>query len=160
MLNPYQLAEKDNYAFIFTTEQQIEYLIYFADYGYMFHDYPAIRDNIYTFNIDVMSGNPETVVEDERVGLTILEVFRSFFAKMDNVVVYVCDNLDAREYARKKKFDYWFWKYNDGSIIKEDGMAMIEGQQIINSMLLHKKNTHITEIILAFKELNERAGTK
>jgi hypothetical protein len=160
LLNPYPLTEKDNYAFIFTTEQKIEYLIYFADYGYMFDEYPVIREHIYTFNIEVLSGNPEIVTEDERIGLTILEVFRSFFDRIDNVVVYVCDNLDSREYARKKKFDYWFWKYNDGSIIKEDGMAIIEGQPIINSMLLHKKNAHLTEIILAFKELNERAGTK
>jgi hypothetical protein len=54
----------------------------------------------------------------------------------------------------------WFWKYNDGSLLKEDGIALIEGVEIYNSLLLHKKNTKLTEVILAYKELNERAGDK
>jgi hypothetical protein len=74
--------------------------------------------------------------------------------------VYVCDSMDSRQYARKRKFDLWFYSYNDGTLIKEDGLAMIEGTEIYNAMILHKKNNQLTEIILAFKELNEKAGDK
>jgi len=62
--------------------------------------------------------------------------------------------------ARKRKFDLWFWIYNDGSLIKEDGMAIVEGTVIYNAMLLHKHNKQLTDIILAFKDLNEKAGNK
>ncbi|CAN5379851.1 hypothetical protein BH20BAC1_BH20BAC1_14170 [soil metagenome] len=74
-----------------------------------------------------------------------------------NVAVYVCDSLDERQ---KRKFDFWFWKYNDGSIIKEDGIAVVNDMEILNSLLVHKENPHCTKIIFAFKELNSRAGNK
>ena len=126
----------------------------------MFSDYPAIAQNVFSFNIDVLGGDAESSVTDDRIGVTILEVFKLFFTKLENVVVYVCDSIDDRQLARKRKFDLWFWKYNDGSLLKEDGIAMIEGEEIYNSLLLHKANKKLTEIILAYKELNERAGNK
>jgi hypothetical protein len=74
--------------------------------------------------------------------------------------VYVCDSADERHLARKRKFDLWFWKYIDGSIIKEDGVAVVEGIEILNSLLVHRNNPHCTELIFAFKDLNARAGDK
>jgi hypothetical protein len=126
----------------------------------MFSDYPAIAENIFSFNIDVLDGNADSSITDDRIGVTILAVFNLFFKKLENVGVYVCDSIDDRQLARKRKFDLWFWKYNDGSLLKEDGMALIEGVEIYNSLLLHKANKRLTEIILAYKELNERAGDK
>ena len=126
----------------------------------MFSDYPAIAENVFSFNIDVLDGDADSSVTDDRIGVTILEVFKLFFTKIQNVVVYVCDSIDDRQLARKRKFDLWFWKYNDGSLLKEDGIALIEGVEIYNSLLLHKANKRLTEIILAYKELNERAGDK
>ena len=69
-------------------------------------------------------------------------------------------SLDERQYARKRKFDYWFWKYNDGSILKEDRIAIIEDVEILNSLLILKSNPHCGEVVFAFKELNERANEK
>lgn len=37
---------------------------------------------------------------------------------------------------------------------------MVEGSIIYNAMLLHKQNSELADIIIAFKELNERAGEK
>jgi hypothetical protein len=68
--------------------------------------------------------------------------------------------VDSRQLSRKRKFDSWFWKYNDGSLIKEDDIAIIEGAEIYNSMILHKQNEQLKEIILAYKELNEKASEK
>jgi len=126
----------------------------------MFSDYPAIAENVFSFNIEVLDGDADISITDERIGVTILEVFNLFFKKLANVAVYVCDSIDDRQLARKRKFDLWFWKYNDGSLLKEDGIALIEGVEIYNSLLLHKANKRLTEIILAYKELNERAGDK
>ena len=126
----------------------------------MFSEYPAIAENVFSFNIDVLDGNADGSVMDNRIGITVLEVFMLFFSKLENVVIYVCDSIDERQLARKRKFDLWFWKYNDGSLIKEDGIAVVEGVEIYNSLLLHKSNKRLAEIILAYKELNERAGDK
>jgi len=112
------------------------------------------------FNIDVVNGNPDDHVHDERIGLTVLEVFKKFFATKQQVAIYICDNTDTRQLARKRKFDIWFWKYNDGSLLKEDEVAILEGREVYNSMILHKQNTFLAEVILAFKELNERSSSK
>ena len=126
----------------------------------MFSDYPAIAENVFSFNIDVLDGDADSSITDDKIGITILEVFNLFFKKLENVAVYVCDSIDDRQLARKRKFDLWFWKYNDGSLLKEDGIALIDGVEIYNSLLLHKTNKKLVEIILAYKELNERAGDK
>ena len=160
MLSPYLLQENDEYSYEFLTEQGIRYAIYFLDYSFMFSDYPAIAENVFSFNIEVLDGDADISITDEKIGVTILEVFNLFFKKLANVAVYVCDSIDDRQLARKRKFDLWFWKYNDGSLLKEDGIALIEGVEIYNSLLLHKANKRLTEIILAYKELNERAGDK
>lgn len=160
MSKPYPLKELDDYTFGFTTDQGINYFIYFLDYSAMFLEYPEIANSIYMFNIDVVEGDPELATTDERIGITILEVFNLFFMNRQNVAVYVCDSLDDRQLARKRKFDMWFWKYNDGSLLKEDDIAVVEGVEIYNSMILHKQNKLLTEIILAFKELNQKADNK
>lgn len=160
MLSPYNLTEPDNFSYEFVTDNDIHYSVYFLDYSYMFVDYPVIASNIFTFNIDVIKGNTASVLADERTGITIVEVFKRFFNRKENIAVYICDSLDERQAARKRKFDYWFWKYNDGSILKEDGIAIIEDVQIFNSLLILKNNPQCTEFIFAFKELNERAGDK
>jgi hypothetical protein len=160
LLSPYPLKEHDEYSFEFITDQGIQYVVYFLDYSVLFARYPAITSKVCMFNIDVIEGNPEERLPDERIGLTILQVFNAFFQKSQNVAVYVCDGVDSRQLSRKRKFDSWFWKYNDGSLIKEDDIAIIEGAEIYNSMILHKQNEQLKEIILAYKELNEKASEK
>lgn len=160
MLSPYPLKEQDEYSFEFVTDQGIRYVIYFLDYGFMFSDYPEIARQVFMFNMDVLDGDPDESKSDERIGLTILHVFNLFFQKSQNVAVYVCDSMDNRQLSRKRKFDIWFWKYNDGSLIKEDDIAIIEGIEIYNSMILHKENKYLREIIIAYKELNEKANEK
>ena len=115
---------------------------------------------MYSFNIDVIDGNAGIFAADERIGQTVVEILRLFFSRVENVTVYVCDSSDERHMSRKRKFDFWFWKYNDGSIIKEDGVAVVEDVEVLNSMLLHRNNPHCAEIIFAFKDLNARAGDK
>ena len=160
LLSPYPLQENDEYSFEFITDAGIKYKIYFLDYSYMFSGYTHITCPVYSFNIDAIEGNPDDSPGDDRVGATVSDVMNLFFSKVDNVAVYVCDSMDERQYARKRKFDRWFYAYNDGSLIKEDGLAVIEGIEIYNALLLHKSNRQHTHIILAFKELNERADDK
>jgi hypothetical protein len=126
----------------------------------MFADYPKIAHTVYSFNIDIVNGDVVNATTDERIGITIVEAFKSFFRRIDNVAVYICDISDDRQGARKRKFDFWFWKYSDGSIIKEDGAAVFENLEIINSLLVHVSNPHLTDIIAAFKDLNAKAGDK
>jgi hypothetical protein len=101
LLSPYPLQENKEYSSEFVTDQKIKYAIYFLDYSYLFERYPLIAQGIYAFNIDVIEGNSGTSIEDERIAITILKVFTAFFAKIQNVAVYVCDSMDSRQVARK-----------------------------------------------------------
>lgn len=155
---PYEAT--DNFTFQFKTKQGLLYSVYFLDYSAMFSEFPLIANNIYSFNIDITEGDADSAFTDERIGITIVEIFRLFFEKIQNVAVYVCDSIDDRQFARKRKFDLWFWKYNDGSILKEDGIAVIDDVEILNSILIHRQNIYLAEIILAYKSINERANDK
>jgi hypothetical protein len=160
LLNPYPLREADNFSYQFITDSGITYHVYFLDYSYMFGEYPDMPGNIYSFNIDVMSLKAEIPGADERIGMTVVEVFRLFFSQKENAAIYVCDSLDERHLARKRKFDYWFWRYNDGSVLKEDAVAIVDNVETLNSLLVHRNNPGCLEIISAFKDLNAKAGDK
>ncbi len=160
MQSPYQLKEKDEFSYEFVTDQSIIYSIYFMDYNFIFQDILSIAENIYTINIDVIEGDIYNSKEDERIGITIIEIFHLFFKDIKNAIIYVCDSNDNRHYARKKKFDSWFTKYNDGTILKEDGIALVENVKILNSLLVSLHNPNLNEIIKAFKKINSIANEK
>ena len=160
MSSPYLLQQNDASSYGFITDQGIKYKLYFLDYSYMFSDYPGITCPVYFFNIDVIDGDPDLTNSDKRIGLTVASIFISFFSNPRNVAIYVCDSMDERHLARKRKFDGWFSRYNDGSMIKKDGVAMVAETEIYNSIILHKNNPQLNDIIQAFEELNESVSDK
>ena len=153
---PYPLVKLDEFTFEFITKQGIVYSCSFLDYGYLFAEFPEFSADVYSFNLDVIDGNVYEQSMDEKIAETVIAVFHEFFRIKQNVIIYVCDTSDERHYSRKRKFDFWFWKYNDGRIIKEDDIAMIAGVQIYNSLLLLKENMLLDKIVKAFHTLNER----
>ena len=160
MLNPYPLEENDSLTYGFETIQGIKYKIYFLDYSYLFDEFPQINCPIYSFNIELFGGNPEISTKDDRVGVTIAYILFSFFEQLENVAVYVCDPTDERHHARKRKFDIWFKTYNDGSLVKKDGVANAGGMVLYNSIIFHKDHPEFHDLILAFNSLNSKADEK
>lgn len=156
----YPLLIKDEFTFEFIATSGIKYEAYFFSYDFMFSDYPKIQSPIFTFNIEPLEGNPDLVPLDDKIGATVAEIFRLFFIQFQNVIVYVCESVDNRQLARKRKFDQWFWAFNDGSLIKEDRMAIVEGVEIYNTLLIHKNNHQLIEIIKAFNDLNSKSNEK
>lgn len=106
------------------------------------------------FNIEVVTGDLTESPADERIALTVHSVFRAFFLREHNVIVYVCDGLDNRHQARKRKFEGWFTRYNDGTLIKVDNVAVIEDTEIYNSIIVHRRNESREEILRAYEDLN------
>lgn len=158
-MTPYPFTHRGEWSFEFVTNSGTIYNATFFDYDYLFPEFPEFAKTIYSFTLDIVKGDGEHLL-DERIGLTVVEIFRNFFKEHQNVMIYVCDSSDDRHFARKKKFDFWFWKYNDGSILKVDSIAVIENVEIYNSLLVHKQNKHVDRIIEAFRSLNERADEK
>jgi hypothetical protein len=160
LLNPYLLRSTDPFRYEFVTDVGIVYAAYFLNYSYLFGDYPRIAHYMYSFNIEQIQGSAVQAGTDERIAHTILDVLRRFFNAVDNAVIYVCDSSDERQMIRKRKFDRWFSRYSDGSIIKEDGRIVTAGISILNALLIHREHFLRDEIIAAFRELNSGADEK
>lgn len=143
--------------FEFSTQFAVKYEVYFTNYSGLFEDYPDITCAVYCCGIEVAEGDPSVSPLDKKVGATIAEIIEFFFAETSNVIVYVCDSLDNRELARKRKFDDWFARYNDGSYIKHNGVAVIDGNKIYNSLILHNRNEQRHLVANAFDEVNRWA---
>lgn len=126
----------------------------------MFADYPHIVTPVYSFSIEVKAGDANSSIEDARISITVCEIFSLFFSTIQNVAIYVCDSLDSRQLARHRKFGLWFWRFNDGSLVKEDGVAIMEGVPIYNSILIHRNNSQLESLLEAFKDLNKAASQK
>ena len=156
----YPFTKLDDLSFEFITTQGTVYKAYFIAYAYLFSDYPEFAKDIYSFNLEIVTEGLPNQIPDDKIGQTVAVIFQHFLNSRHNVAVYICDSSDDRHLARKRKFDFWFWKYDDGSILKEDGLAVIAGMEIYNSILLHKQNPFADKIIAAFKTLNERADGK
>ena len=160
-MNPYLLSNHGPLSFEFVTDQGVIYNATFFDYNTSLPGYPELAEAIYSFTLDIILEINDTPLRpDERLGETIVAIFMKFFNSRQNVVVYVCDSSDDRHLARKRKFDFWFWKYNDGTILKVDSLAVIEDMEIYNSVLVHKDNVNATRIIEGFYLLNEKAEEK
>lgn len=160
MLSPYLLDESNELTYEFITTSGIKYKIYFLDYSYMFAEYSNMIYPVFSLNIDAIDGNPEFSPLDKRIALTLSMIIHQFFEKIDHLLIYVCDSVDERHYARKRKFDNWFNEYNNGTLKKEDGIATIEGGKIYNSIIFHKDHPGLSDIIIAFNDLNTRSSEK
>ena len=157
---PYAFKEIGKLSYQFTTDQGIVYDANFVDYSFLFPEYPEFSKDVYSFNLEVVQGDIYGQAMDTKIAETVVAIFLEFFHSKQNVIIYICDTTDDRQFTRKRKFDTWFWKYNDGTILKEDGLAIVADVTIYNSLLIHKRNEFLDRAINAFRTLNERANDK
>lgn len=155
--NLYSLKRNDDHVFEFTTALGVRYKTYFLDYSVVFEHYPDTIGPVHSFGVEVLKGNPASSPPDQKVGATIAEVIRLLLTETENIIVYVCDNLDNKQLARKRKFDNWFNRYNDGSYTKYNNIALIDGVEVYNSIILHNQNKQYHLVLSAFEEVNRWA---
>ncbi len=159
-MQPYKITKRQAFYYSFTSVAGTSYLCYFIPYDYLFANYPLIAPYIYSFNLDVEKGKSKEQPLDIRIGITVAKIIKEYLHDNDNAVVYVCDSSDYREHLRKRKFDNWFKKNDDGSIIKIDRKIVIAETVLFNSLLIHKDNPFKNNFIEVFIELNEKSENK
>ena len=159
-MQPYKIIKRQAFYYSFTSEAGTSYLCYFIPYGYLFTNYPLIAPYIYSFNLDVEKGKSKEQPLDERIGITVSKIISDYLIKNENAVIYICDSSDYREHIRKRKFDNWFKKSDDGTIIKIDRKIVITESVLFNSLLIHKDNPFKNSFIEAFIDLNEKSENK
>lgn len=153
-MQPYNSTITKPNHYIFTTDAGCEYECYFFTIGDVFSDYPKLSPLIFGFNLGITYKPEGKLGLDRRIATTVVTIIKNFLDKKTNVVVYICDNSDTRENARFHKFTHWFSQSNNTEIIQLKGVIRAGGTNILNAMLIHKKNKHINQFIEAYEILS------
>ena len=151
-----------NNSYFFETVNKIVYEIKFKPSPYLLAG-NEFSELIYEFVIDVaINDSGKNPPLDNKVSLTIAEIFKEFFnAYSKNVCIYICDSSDNRQDIRRKKFDQWFYKYQNDSFIKIDEILVDSNKNRYPvSMVILKRNPYIKQIMAAFIELSGNEANK
>ena len=158
-LHAYNFYRFDDLTFLFSTDAGDEYQCYFLSYADYFALQPDIAPNFFSFNLKLISnkGKPIRKGVDKRIADTVITIVGNFLSLKSNAVVYVCDNSDGREAARSRKFLSWFdyYEYPSSDVIQVKSNFTTGGLFIYSSLLIHKKNKHFNEMVLAYLELTK-----
>jgi hypothetical protein len=152
-LQPYNYTTLRPDYYTFTTSVGCMYECYFYDFSSAFYLYPNLAPKVFGFNLELKYSPPEieTIPPDQRIAVTVTNIIKTFLIEKENVVVYICDNSDRREYARFHKFYQWFKLYNDGSIVQLRGTIRAGNTNILNALLVHIDNPQLNDFIEAFE---------
>ena len=69
----------------------------------------------------------------------------------DNVLIYICETKDDKQFARLKKFNLWFLMYQEESFAKFDEILVdSKNNRFPVSLILKIENPHRLEFVEAF----------
>ncbi len=149
---PYNFRRSTQNKYIFETELDIVYSVEFTEGSYYFHRLP---DYIYVFEFSINILRVDENISppfDKRVEVTVVKILSTFLSSKENAVIYICQNLDDRHYARKRKFDAWFKQNAIDSLEKYDLTVTYEEMVFLTSLIVHENNSHKEELIDLFFE--------
>lgn len=156
MLYDYKFVGGLNNSYVFETFRGIAYEIKFkpSDYINLFDEHVSkyIFEFIIKVAINQTGKNPPL---DVNVSETIAAIFQEFLLMHDNnIALYICDSSDGRQDLRKRKFDEWYYKYQDDTFTKmNEALRDSKGNLYFITVILQQKNPRRVEIIEAFLKL-------
>jgi Family of unknown function (DUF6169) len=151
-------------SYIFETALGIIYDIQFRQFPYLLGDETTeFAKDIFEFVIEILFNptkkNPPL---DKLVSPTIAAIFQDFYhKKSETVCIYICDSFDKRQDIRRKKFDQWFYEYQDSSFSKFDDKFIDSKNNVFPiSIIIKKNNPNYAKIALDFANvvLNYNSG--
>lgn len=147
-------------SYIFLTDYSIFYEIKFKNSDYLLDVIISddINNLIFEFVIDVLENpNKSKVPLDNKIGLTVAHIFNDFFIKNNNAIsIYICDSSDAKQEIRMKKFDQWYYKYQDSTFLKIDEVLVdSKKKRYPISLILKNTNPYRLQIFDAFVNITK-----
>ncbi len=155
----------------FYVEEKVFYYLFESDYGIVYElkfkpsDYlfgvgnEEISNKVYEFVIGILE-NPTIgkIPSDVRIGDTVAVIFNDFFKRNnDNVAIYICDSSDLKQEVRMKKFQQWYYKYQDSTLIKMDEVLIdTKNNRFPISIIAKRTNPYLIEIFTAFATISDQ----
>lgn len=139
----------------FVTVNAVSYTVRFKPSADYVLTHEPWRDNLFEFVIELAAApDPDRIPNDPVVALTIARIIVQFLTAHERVILYICDDSDTRERARKRKFDNWFSRFRNPLFEKYDLPTVTEGpDRYYASLLFRIDNPHRLAIITAFDQL-------
>ena len=157
---PYKFKRVSNNTYSFLTNNDVLYSIEFTDGSYYFAQFPDYL-TIFEFSINVLNtGKHISPPHDKRVEATVVLILGTFLSVRENSIIYVCQNLDERHYARKRKFDLWFKQNQNINLEKHDLTIEYDDIAYLTSLIIHKHNSYRDEIISLFFDQQHEIDNK
>jgi|JFJP01.1.fsa_nt_gi Family of unknown function (DUF6169) len=144
-------------SFGFETDKGVIYDVQFRPSPYLLGDENAIYANdIYEFIIEIVY-NPtdKSPALDNMVSPTIAAIFMDFYIrKSETICIFICDSSDDRQDIRRRKFDQWFYEYQDYTFSKIDDKFIDSHKNIFPiSMIIKKSNPNFSKIVFDFNTM-------
>ena len=154
---PYRflLDEDELNTFAFETIYQLTYEVRFKHTGYIFADYPEIESNTFELIIRLVANHTgKRTPPDPRIAPTIATIFKTFLARNERIIVYICDSSDLRQAARARKFDGWFKQYEEANFLKIDrNILEPSGKLYLTSLIIRRDNPNKVLVLEVYKRL-------
>lgn len=156
----YNFKRTGHNSYAFTTDYNIIYNVSFVEGSFYFPPFPD-HFSVFEFSINVLSlGDNLSAPLDIKTETTIVKILNAFLSNKENCAIYICQNLDNRHYARKRKFDTWFKQAQNESIEKYDMTVEYDDFIYLTSLIIRKDNPHKTEIVEIFLDFDNQIGHK
>lgn len=136
----------------FDTKNNVDYLVRFKPSADYILPEERWRDDFYELVIEVASApDPTHIPADRSVFPTIEAIISHFFSNHQRVILYICDDSDSREVARKRKFDIWYTRLASRIYEKYDLPTVFEGsERYFASVFFRRDNPDRIAILTAF----------
>ena len=146
-----------NNVYPFDTKHRVEYNVRFKPDANYVPLHELWRDELYEIVIEVISASdPLRIPADQAIFPTIVAIISDFFAFHQWVILYICDDSDSKELARKRKFDSYSWypRLGNSAFEKHDLPTLAAGpERYFASVFFRRDNPNRLAIITAFKRL-------
>jgi hypothetical protein len=145
-------------SYFFANDSKIVYQIKFRDTAYIFDGYLDFEVSAFEMIIQV-EANPtgKNPPLDVKIPATIASIFKDFFKRIPKqVIIYICDSSDARQAARKRKFDQWIEAFKGEEFSKVDSkIEDFDGRIYYNTLIIRRSNPNYIAITDAFIAIAE-----
>lgn len=153
--NPYK-CEKVGDNFLFTTDSNIVYEIYYTEAAAYFpDDVPfASESKAVGFRpLDIEVADYRGLDSDFRVVATIIQNVSERFNNKNTVLLYSCEDSDGQEKLRHRLFGWWFIRSNNNQLKKID---FTFDDTLFGAVIYHSENVYRYELEQTVPELTNK----
>lgn len=118
------------------------------------------------FQIIVEKANDVVEPFDPKVSKTIENIIEKFFEKIENALVYVCDDYDKKAILRFEIFNRWYKNSKlKRSVMKIDKIIQFQDEgllvdKIYTSFMFHKDNSEYEKLIEIYNKIEDALNDK